>query len=112
MGGLRHRTPSPSRPHNTGRPTLTTTRTRRTVGACPTSTTPTARTARSLEATAVSTTPGCTVRSTLHRASCTTVWVDTPTNQDPRTRVLETRPASPRTIDVAASRFVILDDSG
>merc|ERR1719370_1850866 len=103
---LRHHTPSPSRPPSMGRPMLTTTRTRRTDGACPTSTTPTARTARSHAATAVSTTLGCTVRSTLHRASCTTVWADTPTSRDPRTRVLETRPASQRTTDVAVSNVI------
>merc|ERR1711997_787808 len=100
---LLHLMLSPLRPHNMGRPMLTTTRTRRTAGACPTSMTPTARTARSLAATAVSTTLGCTVRSMLHRASCTTVWEDTLTNRGPKTKVLETRPASLRTIDVAAS---------
>merc|ERR1711890_213546 len=65
-----------------------------------------ARTARWLAATAVSTTRGCTVRSTLHRASCTTVWADMRTSQDQRTRVLGTRPASRRTTDVAVSNVI------
>merc|ERR1711890_212512 len=67
--------------------------------------TPMARTARWLAATAVSTTRG-TVRSTLHRASCTTVWAGMRTSQDLRTRVLGTRPASRRTTDVAVSNVI------
>merc|ERR1711879_302212 len=63
----------------------------------------TARTARSLAATAVYTTLGCTVRSTLHRASCTTVWEGTLTSRGPKTKGLETLPASLRTTAVAAS---------
>ena len=35
--------------------------------------------------------------------SCTTVWEDTLTSRGPKTKVLETRPASLRTTDVAAS---------